>query len=52
MGPYKTKGIGENPISPVAAAIANAVEDAVGGRIRDLPVTPARLRALIEAARA
>jgi len=39
VGPYKTKGIGENPISPVAAAIANAVEDAVGVRIRDLPVT-------------
>jgi CO/xanthine dehydrogenase Mo-binding subunit len=39
VGPYKTKGIGENPISPVAAAIANAIEDAVGVRIRDLPVT-------------
>ena len=39
VGPYKTKGIGENPISPVAAAIANAVEDAVGVRIRDLPIT-------------
>jgi len=38
-GPYKTKGIGENPISPVAAAIANAVEDAVGVRIKDLPIT-------------
>jgi CO/xanthine dehydrogenase Mo-binding subunit len=39
VGPYKTKGIGENPISPVSAAIANAVEDAVGVRIRDLPLT-------------
>jgi CO/xanthine dehydrogenase Mo-binding subunit len=39
VGPYKIKGIGENPISPVAAAVANAVEDAVGVRIRDLPVT-------------
>lgn len=39
VGPYKIKGIGENPISPVAAAIANAVEDAVGVRIRDLPIT-------------
>ena len=39
VGPYKTKGIGENPISPVAAAIANAIEDAVGARIRDLPIT-------------
>lgn len=39
VGPYKIKGIGENPITPVAAALANAVEDAVGVRIRDLPVT-------------
>jgi CO/xanthine dehydrogenase Mo-binding subunit len=39
VGPYKVKGIGENPISPVAPAIANAIEDAVGVRIRDLPIT-------------
>ena len=38
-GPYNAKGIGENPIGPPAPAIANAVEDAVGVRIRDLPVT-------------
>ncbi len=43
VGPYKTKGIGENPNSPVAAAIANAVEDAVGVRIRDLPVTAEKI---------
>jgi CO/xanthine dehydrogenase Mo-binding subunit len=39
VGPYKVKGIGENPVSPVAPAIANAVEDAIGARIRDLPIT-------------
>ena len=39
LGPYHGKGIGENPISPVAPAIANAVYDAVGVRITDLPVT-------------
>jgi carbon-monoxide dehydrogenase large subunit len=39
VGPYQTKGIGDNAINPVAAAIANAVEDAVGVRIRDLPIT-------------
>lgn len=43
VGPYKIKGIGENPITPVAAAIANAVEDAVGVRIRDLPVTAEKI---------
>jgi CO/xanthine dehydrogenase Mo-binding subunit len=39
IGPYRIKGIGETPNVPVAAAIANAVEDAVGVRIRDLPIT-------------
>ena len=49
VGPYKTKGIGENPISPVAAAIANAIEDAVGVRIKDLPITAEKVyRALRE----
>ncbi|HWP57721.1 MAG TPA: xanthine dehydrogenase family protein molybdopterin-binding subunit [Candidatus Acidoferrales bacterium] len=43
VGPYKTKGIGENPVAPVAAAIANAVEDAVGVRIRDLPITAEKI---------
>jgi len=38
-GPYHAKGIGENPIGPVAPAIANAVADAVGVRIKDLPIT-------------
>ena len=41
-GPYQDKAIGENPISPVAPAIANAVHDAVGVRIQDLPITARR----------
>jgi len=45
VGPYKTKGIGENPITPVAPAIANAIEDAVGVRIRDLPITAEKIYA-------
>jgi xanthine dehydrogenase molybdenum-binding subunit len=43
VGPYNVKGIGENPISPVAPAIANAIEDAVGVRIKDLPITAERV---------
>jgi CO/xanthine dehydrogenase Mo-binding subunit len=39
VGPYRIKSIGENPNGPVAAAIANAVEDAVGVCIQDLPIT-------------
>ena len=38
-GPFQGKAIGENPISPVAPAIANAVQDAIGVRIQDLPIT-------------
>jgi xanthine dehydrogenase YagR molybdenum-binding subunit len=37
------KGIGEPPLIPTAAAIANAVFDAVGVRIRELPCTRERL---------
>ena len=39
VGPYNIRGIGENPNAPTAAAIANAVEDACGIRIANLPVT-------------
>lgn len=37
------KGLGEPPIIPPAAAIANAVADAIGVRIVDLPITPDRV---------
>jgi CO/xanthine dehydrogenase Mo-binding subunit len=37
--PYESKGIGERSNTPVAAAIANAVCDAVGVRIMDVPLT-------------
>lgn len=49
VGPYNIKSIGESPNGPVAAAIANAVEDAVGVRIKDLPITAEKVyRALKE----
>ena len=48
-----TAGIGEPPIVPTLAAIANAVYNAIGVRIRELPITPDRvLMALSEARRA
>ena len=47
--PYQGKGIGEAPIGGVAPAIANAIEDAVGVRITDLPITAEKvLRAMRE----
>src|SRR5262245_8751037 len=45
-----SKGLGEPPIVPVAAAIANAIRDATGADIRSLPITREEmLRALDEA---
>jgi len=38
-GPFGAKGVGEVAASPTAPAIANAIEDAVGVRIFDLPIT-------------
>jgi CO/xanthine dehydrogenase Mo-binding subunit len=42
-GPYGAKGIGETPAMPGAAAIANAVADALGVRFYELPLTPERI---------
>ena len=48
-GPFGAKGAGETGALTVAPAIANAIADAVGVRIRDLPITPEKvLRALVE----
>jgi len=53
MGPFGARGIGEPPIGPCAAAIASAIEDAVGARPTTLPITPERVLACVdEAARA
>ncbi|MFH1049332.1 MAG: xanthine dehydrogenase family protein molybdopterin-binding subunit [bacterium] len=47
LGPYGAKGVGEAPLIPTAAAIANAVSDALGVKINSLPVTPEKvLRAI------
>ena len=42
-GPFGARGVGEPPIVPAPAAIANAVEDAMGVRITQLPLTPERI---------
>jgi CO/xanthine dehydrogenase Mo-binding subunit len=49
--PYQGKGIGESSNTPVAAAIANAVCDAVGVRVMDLPVTAEKVFAALQAQR-
>ena len=48
-GPYGSKGAGEAPLIPTAAAIANAVSNALGVRFYSLPITAEKvLRALSE----
>jgi len=48
-GPYGAKGVGEPPIVPVGPAVANAICDALGVRVHDLPITPEKIvRALKE----
>jgi len=42
-GPYGAKGIGEPGCVPSAPAIANAIYDAIGVRIKDLPITPEKI---------
>lgn len=42
-GPFGAKGMGEGGVLPAASAIAAAVEDAVGVRIRDLPLSPPKI---------
>jgi CO/xanthine dehydrogenase Mo-binding subunit len=49
-GPFGAKGVGETAIIPLAPAIANAVRDATGVRLTELPLTPERiLTAMTEA---
>lgn len=42
-GPFEAKGLGEATMVPVAPAIANAIEDAVGIRITELPISPEKI---------
>ena len=47
--PYGVRGVGEVPIVPPMAAVANAIADATGRRLRDLPMSPPKvLSALAE----
>lgn len=50
-GPFGAKGVGEMGGTPTAAAIANAVFDAVGLRLTRLPMTPERVLAALDAQR-
>ena len=45
--PYGVRGVGEVPIVPPAAAIANAIYHATGVRMAELPMSPARITAAL-----
>jgi CO/xanthine dehydrogenase Mo-binding subunit len=47
-GPFGAKGIGESALIPVAPAIANAIYDAVGVRIKDLPIKAEKIFLALE----
>ena len=47
-GPYGAKGVGEGAIIPLAAALVNAVYDAIGIRFKSIPITPEKVLAALE----
>ncbi|HSR13793.1 MAG TPA: molybdopterin cofactor-binding domain-containing protein, partial [Thermodesulfobacteriota bacterium] len=47
-GPFGAKGVGEPALAPTAPAIGNAVYDAIGIRIKDLPITPEKIRKALQ----
>ena len=51
VGPYGAKALGEPPVVPVLAAVANAVANATGVWLRDVPFTPQRVLQAIACAR-
>jgi len=46
-GPFGAKGIGEAALNPTAAAVANAVYDAIGIRFHEIPITPEKVLAAL-----
>ena len=42
-GPFGAKEVGQGPLLPIMPALANAVYDAVGVRIDEVPVTPEKI---------
>ncbi|MGH7152676.1 MAG: hypothetical protein ACREF3_02010, partial [Acetobacteraceae bacterium] len=47
--PFGARGVGEVPIIPPMAAVGNAIRDAIGLRLTDLPMSPPKVRAAVDA---
>jgi hypothetical protein len=50
-GPFGAKEVGQGPLLPIMPAVANAVYDAVGVRIDEVPITPEKVLAALRAKR-
>ncbi|MFZ4571025.1 MAG: molybdopterin cofactor-binding domain-containing protein [Bacteroidales bacterium] len=50
-GPYGAKEVGEGATLPILGAIANAVADAIGARVFELPITPQKVLEAIQSAK-
>ncbi len=51
-GPFGAKEVGQGPLLPIAPAVANAVYDAVGVRVDEVPITPDKILAALDERRA
>ena len=51
-GPFGAKGIGEAALNPVAAALSNAIYNAIGVRFHEIPITPERVLDALKGRRA
>ena len=47
-GPYGAKEVGQGPLLPVIPCVANAVFDAVGARVDEVPLTPEKVLSALE----
>jgi CO/xanthine dehydrogenase Mo-binding subunit len=47
-GPFGARGIGEHTMIPIAPIVANAVEDAIGIRIKSMPITAEKIALAIK----
>jgi 4-hydroxybenzoyl-CoA reductase subunit alpha len=48
-GPFGAKEVGQGPLLPIPPAVANAVYDAVGARVDEIPVTPEKIARALKA---
>jgi len=51
LGPFGAKGLGEPAMTPSIGAVANAVSDALGVRMTELPITSQRVLAQLRSKR-